>query len=283
MEATTVLLFFTALAASAVNGGLGFGFSTLTVPVALAVTTTRVLNPALVLLEVLLNGLSLVLNRRGVATTWRRVIPLLVGLLPGVWLGSALVALIAATALKASTYAVLLPLVLLQFTGARWRISYQTARVGIPAGVGIGLLYSTTTISGPPLAMLLGSQELTPDEFRGALAVVRLVESTTTLIAYAAYGLIAAPSLELFTLLLPAVVVGAPLGRWLLRRVDRELFRRIWLAVDTGFICAGLSLVLHQLEWISGAVAAAGVTAITGFVAGSEWQRSRLARTEARS
>lgn len=275
-DSTTLLLFVTALFAAAVNGGLGFGFSTLTVPVALAAVAPRILNPALVLLEVLLNGLSLILNRGGVRSTWRRVTPLLAGVLPGTVVGSVLVAVVAATAIKASTYALLLPLVLLQFSGARLRISYRRPSVGVPAGFGVGVLYATTTISGPPLAMLLGSEDdLSPEEFRGAMALVRLVESGTTLGAYLLLGLVQAPSLELFGLLLPAVALGAPLGRWALTRLDRDVFRRVWLAVDTGFVCAGLALVLHQLQWISPSVAVSGVTAVAGFVAGSEWQRVR--------
>ena len=44
------------LLAAVVNGGLGYGFSSITVPVALIFYANRILNPALVLVEVALNG-----------------------------------------------------------------------------------------------------------------------------------------------------------------------------------------------------------------------------------
>jgi uncharacterized membrane protein YfcA len=48
--------------AAIVNGALGYGFSSLTVPIALIFLTNRVLNPALVLIEVALNAYVLVVN-----------------------------------------------------------------------------------------------------------------------------------------------------------------------------------------------------------------------------
>ena len=42
--------------AAIVVGALGYGFSSIAVPIALLAVTSRVLNPALVLVEVVLNG-----------------------------------------------------------------------------------------------------------------------------------------------------------------------------------------------------------------------------------
>jgi hypothetical protein len=60
-------LFLTALVAAMVNGALGYGFSSITVPVALGFVANRVLNPALVLLEVVLTPLALLLDNQGLA------------------------------------------------------------------------------------------------------------------------------------------------------------------------------------------------------------------------
>lgn len=71
------------LFAAAVNAALGYGFSSLTVPVALVFYSNRVLSPALVLVEVGLNLYVLIINRRSFATVRRRMIPVLLGLFPG--------------------------------------------------------------------------------------------------------------------------------------------------------------------------------------------------------
>lgn len=274
---TELLLFVTALVAATVNGALGYGFSSVTVPVALGFVSNRVLNPALVLLEVVLNLFSLVLNRRALPVVWRRTLPLLVGLLPGIAVGSLVLTVTAASSLKAATYAVLLPLVLLQATGARWPVRNERA-VSLPFGVGLGVLYSTTTISGPPLALLLNNQGLAQDEFRAAISIVRVVESSLTLGSYLLLGLYAAPSLRLFAVLLPAVALGMPLGRYLLRHVSREVFRRLCMGVDAALISVGLAFALSQLGWVDRSVAWAAATAVAGFLLGSEWQRLRAAR-----
>src|SRR5881296_1906348 len=60
-----VLLGITFFAAF-VNGALGYGFSSLTVPVALVFYTNRILNPALVLVEVFVNLYVLFINRKSI-------------------------------------------------------------------------------------------------------------------------------------------------------------------------------------------------------------------------
>ncbi|AKJ04833.1 hypothetical protein ATI61_10198 [Archangium gephyra] len=270
-------LFLTALVAAMVNGALGYGFSSITVPVALGFVANRVLNPALVLLEVVLNLVSLFLNRRALPAVWRRMLPLIGGLVPGVLLGGVFLTVVAAVALKAATYAVLLPLILLQAAGVRWPIRDERT-VGVPFGLGLGVLYSTTTISGPPLALLLNNQGLAQDEFRAAIALIRVAESSLTLVTYLFLGFYGAPSLGLFWLLLPAVALGLPLGRLLLRRVSKEAFRRLCMGVDAALVTVGLGVALQQLGWVDRAVSYAVSAAIGGFLVGSAWQRFLLLR-----
>ncbi|QRK07441.1 sulfite exporter TauE/SafE family protein [Archangium violaceum] len=270
-------LFLTALLAALVNGALGYGFSSITVPVALGFVANRVLNPALVLLELVLNLASLFLNRRSLPAVWRRMLPLMVGLLPGVIVGGLFLTMVAAVVLKAATYAVLLPLILLQAAGVRWPIRNERT-IGVPFGLGLGLLYSTTTISGPPLALLLNNQGFAQDEFRAAIALIRVAESSLTLVTYLFLGLYGSSSLGLFWLLLPAVVIGLPLGRVLLRRVSKDAFRRLCMGVDAALVSVGLGFALQQLGWIDRAVSYAVTAAIGGFIVGSAWQRFLLLR-----
>ena len=61
--------------AAIVNGALGYGFSSITVPIALLFLTNRVLNPALVPIEVALNAYVLWVNRASLPNVWRRVLP----------------------------------------------------------------------------------------------------------------------------------------------------------------------------------------------------------------
>src|SRR5207237_2289410 len=51
------------------------------------------------------------------------------------------------------------------------------SRVGLAFGGALGVLYSVTTISGPPLAVMLSNQGFTKRDFRAGLGLVRLAES----------------------------------------------------------------------------------------------------------
>jgi hypothetical protein len=62
------------------------------VPLALLFLSNRALNPALVLAEVALNTYVLWVNRAALPQVWRRVLPVTVGLAPGVLLGTLIVA-----------------------------------------------------------------------------------------------------------------------------------------------------------------------------------------------
>src|SRR5690349_9779181 len=105
--------------AAIVNGALGYGFSSLTVPMALLFMASRVLNPALVLIEVVLTAYVLFVNRDSLPLVWRRMMPLVVGLAPGVLIGTQLVARVNPSYMKLGTFACLLPLILLQAAGYR--------------------------------------------------------------------------------------------------------------------------------------------------------------------
>src|SRR5262245_16041020 len=138
------------LGAAVVNGALGYGFSSITVPLALLFMSNRVLNPALIIIEVPLNAYVLWVNRDGVPAVWRRVAPMIVGLVPGVMLGTMMLSSVSPDWLKLYTFVVLLPLILLQAAGIRRPIQSERA-AALVFGTGVGVLYSVTTISGPPL------------------------------------------------------------------------------------------------------------------------------------
>jgi uncharacterized membrane protein YfcA len=244
-----VLVLITFVAAT-VNGALGYGFSSITVPVALLFYTNRILNPALVLVEVVINGYVLVINRKSVPHIWKRVMPILLGLLIGVGIGSYILFLVHPAWIKFVTYFMLLPLILLQAAGIRKPIRAEKA-IGVPFGIGIGTLYSVTTISGPPLALLFNNQGYAKQDFRAALSVIRVAESSMTAVAYIFIGLYSAGSMEIIPFIVPSVLLGIPLGTYLIRWMDPETFRRICMAFDALVVGFGLSRVLVELHLAS--------------------------------
>ena len=209
--------------------------------------TNRVLNPALVPIEVVLNAYVLWVNRGSVGVVWRRVMPIVIALAPGVIIGTVLVSMVNSDWLKFITYVTLLPLILLQAAGFRRPLRSERA-AGYAFGGGLGVLYSMTTISGPPLAVALSNQGLAKQEFRAALGVIRLAESSMTAVAYAYAGLYSASSMALIPQIIPSLAIGVPLGAKLIRHIRPETFRRICMSFDAWVVAFGLAGLIRTLR-----------------------------------
>lgn len=235
------------LLAATVNGALGYGFSSITVPLALLFLSNRVLNPALILIEVPLNAYVLWVNRASLSAVLPRVTPMIIGLVPGIIAGTFMLSAVSPDWLKLCTYVVLLPLILLQAAGFRRPIKAERS-AGLAFGAGVGVLYSVTTISGPPLAIALNNQGLEKREFRAALGVVRLAESSMTAVAYLWAGLFTAPSFGLVPWIVPSVAIGVPIGAQIIQRMRPETFRRICMSFDAWVVAFGLSKLIHDLK-----------------------------------
>ena len=138
MPPHALALFVITLLAATINGALGYGFSSITVPLALLFLSNRVLNPALVLIEVPLNAYVLWVNRDALPAVWRRLLPVVVGLLPGIVAGTLLVSRVSPDWLKRTRYVTLLPLILPQAAGLRRPIQSERS-VGLAFGGAIGV------------------------------------------------------------------------------------------------------------------------------------------------
>ncbi len=230
-------------AAGTVNGVLGHGFSTVTVPVALLVLANRVLNPVLVLLELALNLGSFLANARHFPKVAPRVLPMLGGLIPGIALGSFILSIAAAGPMKVLTYLLLFPVVVLQGLGLH-RAFRSERRIALPFGLATGLLYATTTISGPILSLYFHNQAYPRDEYRAAISFLRVVEAALTALAYVGLGLITPRALALAGPLLPGTLLGLALGAWASRHVREEGFRRFCVWFNVLAVSFGLAKVL---------------------------------------
>lgn len=249
MDTVSILIAITSLFAATVNGALGYGYSSITVPISLLVVTSRILNPALVVVEVVVNLYALIIARRSIRRVWPQVVPVALGILPGVAIGATVLAAISSEWAKLVTYATLLPLILIQAAGLRFPIRRVHA-VGLPFGAGVGMLYSLTTISGPPLALYFNNQGMAKNDFKVALALTRTIESSSTLIAYLALGMLTRDSVALVPYLAPGVLIGLPIGFALIHRVQPEVFRRVCMSFDAWLVGFGLSRVVGKLELV---------------------------------
>ncbi len=82
-------------------------------------------------------------------------------------------------------------------------------------------------------------------------------------IAYYFIGLYSAGSMELILYIVPSVLLGIPLGSFLIRWMDPETFRRICMAFDALIVTFGLSRVLIELNLATGPTTYSILTIVT--------------------
>jgi hypothetical protein len=97
---------------------------------------------------------------------------------------------------------------------------------------------------------MLNNQGLAKKDFRAALGVVRLAESSMTAVAYAYAGLYSSTSLALIPWIVPSIVIGVPIGAFIIQRVRPETFRRLCMSFDAWVVAFGLSRLLKELQLV---------------------------------
>ena len=107
-------------------------------------------------------------------------------------------------------------------------------------GVISGFLLTSTSTNGPPLVFALQARKSEPQVFRATLNMIFLVSGVYGLVLFAAFGEIATSDLWLAAAVLPSMVIGVSIGRFIRNRVDPNRFR---IAVLVLLTLAGFSSV----------------------------------------
>ncbi len=241
-------LAFVFLLASLPMGYFGYGFSTVALPLLLLRHSNVEVVPLLNMVEVFQNAGLLAMNRQAVkGSALRQALPMAIGVVPGTVLGAYVLKSAEPTTLKIGVLALLLPLIYLQAFDVRRPI--KDMRIAGPAlGLIGGVLYGTTTISGPLFAIVFVNNGLAKGDFRANMAMVRLVESWIAMPVYAALGLTSYGTLVTAVMLFPLVVAGMYLGQLLAGRVQPGSFRHYAMIFDASLVTYSLHVALTDLS-----------------------------------
>lgn len=222
--------------AACIQGAAGFGMALLAAP--LLTLVDRSFAPAPLVLAVL--PLSVLIAQRDWAHLDRRGLAWAIGgRLPGVVLGA-----VAAAALSEHTLALVLGLGVLAAVG----LSMVTARLRptpgtlVSAGFASGFMGTTTSIGGPPMALVY--QRSDGPAFRSTLAIYFAAGALMSLTALAVAGRMGAHELRLGLLLWPGVILGFLLSRPLTRYLDEGRTRPMVLAISAA---AALLLIAEEV------------------------------------
>jgi len=215
----------TIIAASALQASIGFGMGMLAAPV-IGLIDPTLLPGSIIMLAVVVTAMVAVRERAALDLTgagWA-----LVGRIPGSLAGAWLVAVLPAQGLAWLVALVVLGGVILAFAG--W--APVPGRLAlISAGAASGVMGTTTSIGGAPMALIW--QRSHGPRLRGTMAAFFLVGSSISLVALVAVGAVTRPTVTLALWMIPAVLVGYVLSRYANRLLDHRRLRLVALGVST--------------------------------------------------
>ncbi|QGA55411.1 TSUP family transporter [Sulfolobus sp. E5-1-F] len=237
--------------ASIPSGAFAYGFSATATPLLLIRYTNRQISPVLNFIEIFQNVANILLNFRNYT---KKSLTITIYGVPGIIIGSLIGAYVLKisvneAAIKVIVYSLLIPLILLQASGFRKEISLDKwKKVGYLVTFPVGVLYGVSTISGPPLALIINNQGLAKEEFKFAIALLRVVESITTFSAYITLGVFSSQVIYYAVVTSPAVITGMLIGIFMARVIrQKEDFRRLVMSFDSWISGYGLSFNLGKV------------------------------------
>jgi uncharacterized membrane protein YfcA len=167
---------------------------------------------------------------------WGLLKKLLPSVLPGIVLGALFVRFVPDVGLKKFIGVILVVMLILQLWTRRKPVAaeeevrelHPAATIG--TGVAAGFTTMTANAAGPIMSLYLLAARVDKTRFLGTGAFYYLIINLTKVPFSVALGLFHVSTLWLTLILLPAVLVGAWLGRILIRRVSQLWFERLTLA-----------------------------------------------------
>jgi uncharacterized membrane protein YfcA len=235
-----------ALAGSFVQSSTGFGFALVLSPALFAVMDPVEAVMALLVLGLALSVLVLFERGRPEHVDWRSLVPMLVAALPGLAVGA-----VALTQLSKGTLQVAVGVAVVGV--AAWQLRRRRRGIGHPrlgqgAGIGAGFVSGALTtsinVSGPPIVLWLESRGASPEEFRASLAATFLVLDLAGGAVLLAGESSASIDAGRVGPLLALVAAGYALGAWAFRRLNRERFYTLVLALVA---CTGVASIVAGL------------------------------------
>lgn len=217
----------------------GFGAGLIVAPLLMSVGVLR-LDEAVAMMSVVWVGQGLLmLWRYHQGAVWSAIWRLIVGLLPGVWIGVATRQMIAERWVLGLLGVVVICFALYSLIGPRLP-HLHSPRWAYLFGTAAGVLGGAYTTGGPPIVIYAACRRWDPDPFRGSFAAVGIIASGTVAVTSLAVGDFSPLSGAYLPAGLLGLFLGFGLGSCLNRYVPARLFRCLVLVL---LIVIGLRLI----------------------------------------
>lgn len=205
------------------------GANTLSIAIFAAFLPARTSTAAMLLLLIVGDVFALLTYRRH--AHWPTLIRLAPAVIGGLVLGGVFLAVAGDAVVRPVIGAILLTMVAITLWRRRSAASDAITHAHLGATIGYGTIGGFTTMvanaGGPVMSMYLLAMRTPVKVFLGTAAWFFAIVNIVKLPVLAALGLFTAPVLLMDLVLIPLVVAGALVGRWMIPRIHQALFDRI--------------------------------------------------------
>lgn len=220
------------LLAATIQSATGFGFALVSGPALFAVVEPTAAVALVLVLAQVVNLLILFAERRRLHIDWTIVRPALLAAIPGLPIGALIVAVVPGTAMRVGTGVIVSTIVLVRLARrSRPPHPSSTGRgAALIAGLAVGVLTTSTTTSGQPLAIWLTARKMRPEAIRDVVTVIFLTLDVIGI--FILVGVAGSDSLAnagWIPVLIPVAALGHFLGRGIFLRLPARAYEPIVL------------------------------------------------------
>jgi uncharacterized protein len=235
-----LLIFSAVLCGTVIQGAVGFGFALVAAPILMLLQPDLVPGP--ITFAGLLLSLTMALRERKAADLYN-LGWLFIGFLPGLALGAFFLQTLTQSTLSLLFGFLVITAVTLSSNGIK--IQLKNRFMTIPAGILSGIMNITTSMGGPPVALLY--QNASGPKFRGTLAIFFFTGSLLTLLGLNQIDRMGELEFINGIYLIPAVAIGVLLSKPAANWLDMGKTRYAVLIIAA---LSGVSVIVKTI-WIA--------------------------------
>lgn len=232
-----IAVFVVMVVASTVQASTGFGQGLVAAPL------LRLLHPDLLPAPIVIVGLLVAISvakRNSRRSDLPEIVPAVLGRFVGIGIAVALLAWLSEGGMSIAIGVIVLGFVALRLADVRIPRTRQSL---VGAGVFSGIGGTIAALGGAPMALLY-QQHAEARDFRGPMGAYTVVGSVLTVIVLTVIGELDGDAAILGLLLVPPVIVGMTLARWVTPIIDRGYLRPLVLGLSA---VSATGLILGEL------------------------------------
>ena len=219
------------LMASLLKGMTGFGFALMAIPLLTFFFPMHALVPAMTLLNLLTS--VYILSHIKLKIKGKYFVPMLLASFIGIPVGVFALSKFPESTLQLTTGVSIISVSIFFLLGNSRSLSVEQQNKPIVfAGFISGLMTSSMSIGGPPIALAMNRKGYSKEYFRKIFALISVINAVISTTLYIAKGFFPIFSLKFTLFVLPAILIGSKLGDVLSKRINQMQFKKMILYLN---------------------------------------------------